>query len=496
MIYRLDGEGPLYQQLYRSIRDAIVSRKLAPGSRLESTRSLARDARVSRNVAIGAYDQLTAEGYIESRQGAGTFVCTTLPEDVLRAKSGERDDAAEEVGDASAAFEGSTWLKRLEASARGKRLSWAVRRPTPTIEFRYGSPNYGDFPHTVWNRIMQRRQTGATIHQLDYGPPEGERALREALATYLGQSRGVACTAEQVLIVNGSQQGLDLVTRVLVDPGDTVVIEEPHYAGVRWVLESAGAALRAMAVDEAGLDVERLAKGVKRAKLAVVTPSHQFPSGGVMPVGRRRALLDWARGAGAMVLEDDYDSEFRYDGLPHAALQSLDGEGRVIYSGTFSKVMFPSLRLGYLVLPPRAVEAMVLAKAASDTGSATLQQLALADFLSEGHFERHLRRMRARHAARREAMLEAIGVELNGCVEVRGANAGLHVLVRFPGLPRERTRTLIEKAREAGVGVHSAAPFYLNPPGACELILGYGALKEGDIQEGVKRLAKAVGEAG
>lgn len=490
MIYRLDGAGPLYEQLYRSIRDAILSGELRPGSRLESTRALSREAGVSRNVAIAAYDQLMAEGYIESRRGAGTFVCARTPDEALRAES---PPPAEDPPPVSAtAFRPSAWSRRLEKSAGGRRLNWAIRRPAPPLEFRYGSPNYGDFPHSVWNRIVQRRQAGATIHQLDYGAPEGEPALREALARYLRQSRGVVCEPEQVLIVNGSQQGLDLVSRTLIDPGEPVVIEEPHYAGARWILESAGAALRPVAVDEQGLDTAELRRSIERAKLAVVTPSHQFPAGGVMPPERRRELLDWAAAAGAMILEDDYDSEFRYDGLPHEALQALDREGRVIYSGTFSKVMFPSLRLGYLVLPPQLVRPLTLAKAATDTGTATLQQLALADFMSEGHFERHLRRMRSRHARRRTILLEAIEAELNGRVEVRGANAGLHVLMRIRGLSGEKFRALASRARDEGVGVHSSRPFYLEPPPVCELVLGYGALRERDIREGIRRLARII----
>lgn len=490
MIYRLDGNGPLYEQLYRSIRQAILGGELKPGNRLESTRALARNAKVSRNVAIAAYDQLMAEGYIESRRGAGSFVAQTLPDRNLG--GGPPLAPSEADPEYRRTFRPSEWSRRLEQSAGGRRLNWAIRRPTSSIEFRYGSPNYGDFPHTVWNRIVQRRQSGATIHQLDYGPPEGESGLREALAAYLRQSRGVICQADQLLIVNGSQQGLDLVTRVLIDPGDTVVVEEPHYAGARWILESAGARLKAIKVDDAGLDVDRLGKAAPEARLAVVTPSHQFPSGGVMTPGRRRKLLEWAVSADAMILEDDYDSEFRYDGLPHEALQAGDREGRVIYSGTFSKVMFPSLRLGYLVLPPELVRPLTLAKATTDTGTSTLQQAALAEFMTEGHFERHLRRMRSRHGRRREILLESIGAEMGGRVEIQGANAGLHVLMRVPGVPREQVRALTERAREQGVGVHSSLPFYLKPPPVAELILGYGALQERDIREGIRRLAGVI----
>ncbi len=496
MIYRLDGVGPLYEQLYRSIRNAILAGELVSGDRLESTRALARNARVSRNVAIGAYDQLIAEGYIESRRGAGTYVCGVLPDQALNVEATEATEASEASDDAGenrgVMPRLSAWSQRLESSAGGRRLNWALRRPSSPVEFRYGSPNYGDFPHSVWNRIVQKRQTSATIHQLDYGPPEGEPALREALARYLKQSRGVSCSIEQILIVNGSQQGLDLVSRVLIDPGDRVVIEEPHYAGVRWILESVGASLVALDVDDEGLPVDRLRAEVPEARLAVVTPSHQFPSGGVMSRARRQALLDWAASANAIVMEDDYDSEFRYDGLPHEALQALDVDGRVIYSGTFSKVMFPSLRLGYLVLPRPLSAAMTLAKAATDTGTSTLQQLALADFMNEGHFERHLRRMRSKHAVRRKVLLEAIEDELGTRVDIRGANAGLHILLRIPEVPFDESRTLLRKAREEGVGVHSSQPFYLEPPPVCELILGYGALQERDIREGISKLTRAI----
>lgn len=492
MIYRLDGDGPLYLQLYRSVRAAIVSGKLEAGSRLESTRALARNAGVSRNVAIAAYDQLMAEGYLEARRGAGTFVAESLPDAALKAPRQDGGPAQAAPAQLEAPPRLSEWGRRLGETARGRRLSWAIRRPVSLIEFRYGSPSYSDFPHSIWNRIVQRRVRDSTLHQLDYGPPEGETALREELARHLNRSRGVVCFAEQVLIVNGSQQGLDLVARVLLDPGDAVVIEEPHYAGARWILQAAGAKLRNIPVDEQGLLTKRLRREGKGARLAVVTPSHQFPSGGVMPLERREELLHWAGEVDARILEDDYDSEFRYDGLPLESLQSLDREGRVLYSGTFSKVMFPALRLGYLVLPANLMAAVTAAKAATDTGTATLQQLAVADFMREGHFERHLRRMRTRHGAQRAALLEALGSELGERVQVMGANAGLHVLLRISGLAQERSRRLIERARELGVGLHSAAPFYLNPPAECELVLGYGALSEKDIREGIARLARAV----
>ena len=293
-----------------------------------------------------------------------------------------------------------------------------------------------------------------------------------------------------MVVVYGSQQAIDLTARLLVDPGDAVVLEDPHYPGFRLALAAAGARIATLRVDADGLPVARLV--ATDARLVCVTPSHQFPTGAVMPLARRLELLAWARSRGAFVLEDDYDSEFRYDGRPIESLQGLDGGERVLYVGTVSKVMFPALRIGYLVLPETLVEPFLAAKALADTGSATLEQRALAEFVAEGHFERHLRRARTRNAARRAVLLDALAAHLGGAAEVVGANAGLHVVLRLPGRPAREEEAIRRRAARLGVGVYPVSPFQRRPARQAALLLGYASLDEAGIREGVARLARAL----
>jgi GntR family transcriptional regulator/MocR family aminotransferase len=327
---------------------------------------------------------------------------------------------------------------------------------------------------------------------MDYSPPGGFPELREVIAEYVRRSRGVRCTPAQIVIVNGSQQGLDLAARVLLDPGSSVLIEEPHYTGARIVFAAASARIVTAPVDDEGLDLPRRALKKQSARLAYVTPSHQFPTGAIMSLSRRLALLAWAERANAYVIEDDYDSEYRYAGRPVESLQGLDRTGRVIYLGTFSKLMFPALRIGYLVLPDTLVRPFVTAKALTDTGSSTLEQLALADFMREGHFERHIRRSRARNATRRAALLDAVATQLRGRAEVSGANAGIHVLLWLSGVRPAQVGVVTKRAAAQGVGVYPVAPFYVHPPERAGLVLGYASLTAEEIQEGIARLAQVL----
>jgi GntR family transcriptional regulator/MocR family aminotransferase len=303
----------------------------------------------------------------------------------------------------------------------------------------------------------------------------------------------VRTTAEQLLVLRGSQQAIDLATRLLVDPGDTVVLEEPHYTGFSFCTTALGAKPVFVPVDDDGLSVEAL-EAVRTARLACVTPSHQFPAGGVMPLARRLALLAWAQRRDAFLLEDDYDGEFRHTGRPLECLQALDEHGRVLYTGTASKLLFPALRIGWLVAPPALAPYFEDAKALADTGTATLEQLALADFITEGHLERHVRRMRTRLAARRSALIESLARELGARARLSGADAGLHVLLRLDELAMREVRALREACRAHGVGIYPAAPFYARPPRRAEVLLGYGALGEDAIREGVRRLRGALDE--
>ncbi len=488
MFLKLDADTALYDQIYRALRGQILGGQLAAATRVPATRDLALELGVSRNVAIMAYRQLLDEGYLTARKGSGTFVARELPRHLTTVAARHRPVAAR----APAPVHLSAYARRVREASQGTQFTWAPRRDVLPYDFRYGPPSFTDFPHETWCRVVARRARRVTIRDLDYGSPEGLPALREAIADYVGRARAIACTPEQILVVNGSQQALDLAARVLVDPGDSVLMEEPHYRGARTVMRAAGATIETIAVDEHGLRTADLVQRRTLSRLAIVTPSHQFPTGAVMPLSRRLELLSWARRANACIFEDDYDSEYRYSGRPIEALAALDDSGCVLYAATFSKVMFPSLRLGYMILPEQLIEPIRSVKALMDTGGPSLAQAALVDFIREGHFERHLHRTRTRNASRRAAMLEAIERHLGSRAEVSGINAGLHLMLWLRDLPASRSRELRMRAARAGVGVYPVEPFYLNPPKQVGLLLGYASMPEKQITEGIRRFAAAV----
>lgn len=494
MFVTLADGGSLQQRVYDALRRAILDGRLAPGSRLPSTRALARDLGVSRNTALIAYDQLLAEGYVVGRVGSGTYVAAEVPDAMLAARRAAASPRPSEPRSPRLSGYGERVLAVDPLDVPG------VSRPavpaSVRYDFRYGPPSVAEFPHEVWRRLLTRRARRASVRSLGYGRTEGEPALREAIADYLRRARAVDCRAEQVVVVQGSQQALDLVARLLLDPGDVVVVEEPAYQGARKVFLAAGASLVTAPVDGEGADLSALPPAAERARLVYVTPSHQFPSGATMSLARRLSLLAFAERTAAFVLEDDYDSEFRYEGRPVESVQGLDKGGRVVYAGTFSKVLFPALRLGYLVLPPPLVPPVAAAKWLADRHTATLEQEVLADFITEGHFERHLRRARAANASRRAVLLDALRSGLGHRAEVAGANAGMHLLLWLPGVPAGAVDGLVAAAAAAGVGVYPVAPYYhLTPPATAGLLLGYASLAEAEIREGVRRLAAVVARA-
>lgn len=485
---RPDGEGPLQRQVYRALRGAILGGRLRAGERLPSTRALASELRLSRNTVIGAYEQLLSEGYATTRGGSGTYVAHALSANagrLVRAVSAPGADAYDESPPRLSDFG-----RRLASGVPRGQASWNLPRERVPIDFRYGEPAYSDLPLATWARLLGRRARRLSVKRLAYQAPGGAEELRIALAGYLSRARGVLCDPEQLVIVQGTQQAIDLVTRLLVDAGDSVVLEEPHYTGFSFVLTALGAKLTFVPVDAEGLCVEEL-EAVRAARLVCVTPSHHFPAGGVLSLPRRFALLEWARKREAYVLEDDYDGEFRFEGRPLECLQALDRHGRVIYVGTASKLLFPALRIGWVVAPRALAQPLRDAKALADTGTATLEQLAFADFIAEGHLERHVRRSRVRHARRRAALIAAVEHEFGGRAQVLGPSAGVHVLLRLPELASRDVRELREACRRRGVAVYPAAPFYARPPKRAELLLGYAALTERQIQEGIRLLREA-----
>jgi GntR family transcriptional regulator/MocR family aminotransferase len=493
IMLQLDGMGPLYQQIYRAFRNEILNRTLGAGERVLSTRALASHLKVSRNTAVLAYDQLLAEGYLETRKGAAGTVVAAAYSNFSESRDPQQDTSTR-TG-ARLAIDGKRILKAARSESKSLGLAnftWELTPPHIQYDFRPGRAAFGDLPYGLWCRLLGSRARNASRRDLDYGPPQGRRELREAIASRLRRLRGVDAGPDRVVIVNGTQQALDLVSRILLNPGDRVLMEEPHYTGARAAFMSAGAELLLSPVDEHGIRIPEPAPPRRRVRLVYCTPSHQFPTGVVLPIARRLELLEWASRAGAFIIEDDYDGEYRYDGPPLQALAGLDRTGRAIYVGTFSKILFPALRLAYLVLPESLVEPVVSAKAVGDTGTATLEQLALADFIGMGHFDRHLRRTNVSNAARRNALVAAVRKEFAERAEICGANAGLHLLVWLKGRRTGMIKDAQSKAEKAGVGLYTADPFYLRPPGRTGLILGYAPLREREIREGIRRLAEAL----
>lgn len=465
-------EGPLFRQVYLGLREAILSGAFRSGEKLPSTRDIAEQLGVSRTVAVLAYDQLLAEGFAVGRTGSGTYVSGSVG---VERRPASRNSAR-------------TRLSRFGSSAAAAwtRMSFSQRWPAPLpYDFAYGRSDLATFPFEAWRRILLRCARKTSVSKLDYGPAIGNAALRDAICGHVRRSRALACDPSQVIVVSGSQQALDLIARVLIEPGEKVVIEDPGYQGTREVLHAAGARVYPGVVDRGGLNPEKLPAG---ARLAFVTPSHQFPTGAILSLARRMALLDWAKRNEAIVVEDDYDGEYRYEQQPLESLQGLDREGRVIYIGTFSRTIFPALRIGYLVAPKRLVQAFSAAKWLSDRHTATLEQQALAEFISSGMYERYLRRVRRRNTQRRRAFLEGIQRYLGDRVEVTGDGAGAHVVL----WPRRRIgeRTVIRNAAARGVGVYGISPYCLKPPLQTGILLGYERMREKEIEEGLRRLSE------
>lgn len=461
---------PWYSQIYGQIRDAVLSGRLGTGEKLPSTRELAASLQLSRNTINLAYERLLAEGYLESRRGSGTYASTHIPA---------------RLGKSTAAVSGSAEPIRLARWARDLE-KW---RDAPSsldlpYDFKPGRPSLDHFPAATWRRITSRHLRRLSPELARYGEPAGYWPLREAIAAYLRRSRAVICNPDQVVVTAGAQQALDLLARLLLSPGQRVVVENPCYPGAVAVFRAARAKLIAVPVDAQGIQIDFLPQG---ARLLYVTPSHQYPCGGLLPLSRRLALLNWARKHRTVVIEDDYDCEFRYGSRPVESLQGLDQSGLVIYLGTFSKVLFPKLRVGYIVLPASLVKQFVALKWISDRQTVGLDQRFLADFMIEGYFGRYLRRMSRLYRERREALLESLDRHAREYIEVVPSVAGLHLT----GWMRGRVNMTLLKARaaELGVGIYPLTPYFLEDPRP-GLLFGYGAISTGNIRTGIRRLGQ------
>ena len=468
------------RQIYEALREQILGGIYETGSALPSSRGLANELGVSRTTVTVAYEQLAAEGFIEVHQGARPRVARSLIGQEMSRIPPKR-------------------VAPVHLSAYGKRLRatppWPDYLPDPLkVDFRYGDLAPSDFPALVWKRAMNEAMAQRPT-RLAYADPRGSRRLRQALQGYLWRARTVSCDLEQIFIVNGSQQGLDLSARLLLDPADRFVIEDPCYRMARQVFASTGASPIPVVVDEGGMKTELLA-GIK-ARLAYVTPSHQFPLGGVMPIARRHQLLEWARSNDAYVIEDDYDSEYRYDINPVPPLHSLENHGAVIYLGTISKTLSPMLRIGYLVIPPELQDVFATAKQFTDRHSPVAEQDALASLIESGGYEWHVRRVRRLNGERRKSLLTALQRSFGDQIDVQGAEAGLHVVVWFSKMPRSGETMLIETARSAGLGLHPISPLYEpqageDRPDRLGLVMGYSALSNRQIEKGIEILRAVV----
>lgn len=470
--------GPLYRQVYAGYREAILDGRLRPGERVPSSRALARELGISRLPVLNAFEQLLHEGYLEGRGGSGTYVAALPP-----VRRGNPRCASAQPAAAS----GTT----MDAPAPPQVAAHApAPQPGPHAAFRVSLPALELFPRVAWARLVARNARNMPLASMAYGDPAGDPGLREAIAAYLRSARAVHCDASQVLVVPGSQMALQLCARVLLQPGDRVCVEEPGYAGARQAFARAGARLCPVPVDERGLVVDALDAG---SRAVYVTPSHQYPLGVSMHAARRLELLAWARRHHAWIVEDDYDSDFRYASRPLGSLQGMQRDGNVVYLGSFSKVLFPALRIGYLVVPPELAQRFVEERDALDLFSPTLHQLALGDFLREGHFARHVRRMRSVYRARRDVLVEAIGARLGSMLEIVNSDAGMHLAAWLP--PHVDDRAVARCAARRGVSATALSTCHAGNAPRSGLVLGFGGAAESELVHAVALLADAIAEA-
>jgi len=471
----LDPRQGLARQLYQALRERILGGQLSGRVRLPASRDLAQALGVSRNTVVRAYDQLYAEGYIEGRTGDGTYVA-----ELASAAAPNQPAPAASPAQSSMAL-------RLQSH------HLAERREGPPRAFRVGIPAFDLFPFATWARLQANFWRHPPPERLDYGEAAGDPQLRELIAAYLRNSRGLRCDPAQVIVTSGAQQAISLCAQLLLEAGDRVAVENPGYRAAGQAFAVAGARLAGIAVDRDGLDCAQLA-ALEDCRLVYVTPSHQYPTGVTLSLGRRLELLEWAERAQAWIIEDDYDGEYRYSGTPLAPLAALDRQGRVLYVGTFSKIAFPGLRLGYLVVPPALAEAFAQLRGVGVRHSEIGTQAVLAEFIAGGHFQRHIGRMRRAARARRDALLRGWPLALAGCQALPAVQAGLHLSVRVESLQRERE--LIARAAAVGVEINALSDYWLaDSPGTADeragLVLGFAGVDEGRIAQALRDLRRA-----
>jgi GntR family transcriptional regulator / MocR family aminotransferase len=478
-----DARTPAFRWLYQTVRAGILDGRLRPGLCLPATRDLARQYGLSRGTIVNAFDQLKSEGYLEGSMGSGTYVSTILPDALLQVSSDPKSQPRAQVLEGKPKRRVSNYAKRLRHFS-----NFQLR---PSRAFRANLPALDLFPTTLWAQITAKRLRRASMNLLLGCDSMGYRPLREAVADYLVTSRGVNCVPDQIAIVSGVQEALDLVARIFLDPGDRVSMEEPGYIGAAMVFEAAGANVSAVPLDDQGMKLHP--QRLRGSRLLYVTPGHQFPLGITMSLPRRLALLEWAGRSGALIFEDDYDSEYRYSGRPVPALQGLDRDGLVLLAGSFSKVLFPSLRLGYLLIPSDLLHYFAANLSVTSRHAPVLEQAVLCDFISQGHFGRHLRRMRQVYAERRSVLLESARQHLAGLLEISSVEAGLQTVGWLGGAMNAESATRAAAAR--GVEVVPLSAYHRGRATREGLQLGFAAVDAKEIRRGVTELAIALEES-
>ncbi|MCW9032922.1 MAG: PLP-dependent aminotransferase family protein [Rhodospirillales bacterium] len=469
-----EEEIPLYWQLYEELRKAILEGRLGAGSKLLSAREMAKELGVSRNTVNTAFDQLQAEGYITCQVGAGSFVAEGLPDVLPEQATHNKDQTLEKVTPPL-----SQWgeaLKEKRVATRGRKSGLLFNPSQPALDA---------FPFDEWARIQGRRWRKPSEVLTLEEHPGGYQPLREAVADYLKAGRSLRCTPEQVIITSGGQQALDLAFRVLLNEGDQIWAEDPGFPGADGALQSVGASLVPVPLDEEGLDVKAGQISAPDAKVALVTPSRNFPLGTAMSLNRRLELLSWAETNNRWIIEDDYDSEFRFDGRPLASLQGMDRHNQVLYVGTFSRVIFPALRLGYLVVPENLIHVVQAARLYMDGHGSILPQVVLSDFFHQGSFARHLRRMKKLYKARGEFLESELRQRFGNRYDITPTDSGMHLVMFLPGLD---DIALYRQLSNVGLGARPLSPLYRSSPKRTGLILGFGGFEERKLMKGIDKL--------
>lgn len=466
----------LQRWLYSELREAVLSGRLAAGRRLPSTRDFARQHQISRGTVLAVYEQLIAEGYLAGATGSGTTVSSKLPSK-LPAKLAPAQPAA-------------TGASAPRLSRQGQLLGtspFSLRETSAIVPFRPSQPDVAAFPLPTWRRLTTRYSRTRLAQEMGHSDAAGYAPLRRAIAEHMHYSQRIACDAEQVIIFSSAQQALDLCARLLLDPGDTVLMEDPGYPGAHRIFQQAGARVRGVPVDLQGLRTDPPLPVAPGIRLAYVTAAHQAPLGGALPLERRLALLDWADACDSVVIEDDYAGEFRYDGMPLPALKSLDRSGRVLYLGSFSKLLFPSLRLAYLVVPDGWTDAFAAALSLTCRNTPVFQQAVLSAFIADGHFARHLRQMRLLYSERAREFQRACQARCHGLLELLPLSTGLDATALLPADADDRA--IAAALWDQGIMARPMSIYRVQHPAPPGLVLGFSSFDGGAIREGMGRMA-------